>query len=143
MKALSPGKYWEVHGDKLLVTEAFTVHSYSGSPEALTIPQGFVSDGYTGVWNPPDETAAIAHDRAYELQRWDSGEAITFRQANDMLYYLMSTSKDFWTRRLAMTYWIGVTFFGGMFWRDQVKFRMSGIFKRRGPPFGGMPLKMA
>jgi hypothetical protein len=142
-QALSGGEFWKVEGDKLRVTEAFYVYDGSHNPERrLTIPEGFVSDGYTGVWNPPDELPAISHDRAYEFQRWDFGSPVTFEQANNMLYYLMSISKDFWTRRLAMTYWLGVTLFGRMFWRDQVKFSVKGIFRRKSR-FGGMPLKMA
>jgi hypothetical protein len=129
-QALSPGEFWKVEGDKLHVTKAFYVYDGSHNPERrLTIPEGFVSDGYTGVWNPPDEMPAICHDRAYEFQRWDDGTPITFEQANDMLYYLMSTSKDFWTRRLAMTYWLGVTMFGRCFWRRRQTFKARLVFK--------------
>jgi hypothetical protein len=83
------------------------------------------------------------HDAIYEGQRtWDDGTPISFEDANNLLYYLMSISTSWITRRLAYTYWLGVTLFGLMFWRDQVKFSVKGIFTRK-PPFGGLPLKMA
>jgi len=118
LKSLHPGPYWIVQDGRLVVTKQFTVSDDRG--HSLTIPVGFLSDGFTGVYDPADETASIAHDYCYEGPRkWDDGDPITFSEANYLLRYLMRTSWSVMDRLLAWPYYIGVATFGYWFWVRQ------------------------
>ena len=141
LKRLSPGPYWKVENGKLVVTTEFIVKNEYG--KELTVEAGFVSDGYSGIYDPPDENPAIVHDFIYEGHReLDNGTAIDFNDANRFLWYLMWTSKSRITRCLASLYFVGVSWFGLRFWNEHTKFTVKGIFRRKSR-FGGFPLKMA
>jgi len=115
---------------KWIVDSAFTVTNEVG--KKLTIPKGFTSDGYTGVYECPDVVPAVCHDYCYEGPRtWDDGTPIDKYQADEMLYHLMSVSASWTTRRLALLYFWGVQFFGDKYWNARVTFRAGLRMKAR------------
>jgi len=88
-------------------TKEFTVLGPHAGQE-LTVPIRFRFDGYTFAPDLPDLTPAAAHDRAWEVRRWDSGQKITFKDSNDMLWLLMRASDNRLTRESANLYRKGV-----------------------------------
>ena len=125
--------HWDSAKRRWIVDRDFTVtRIVDGKEQRLTIKAGFESDGYTGVYQCVDPLPAIVHDFIYEQCKvLDDGTPITFADANNWLYYLMSISKDFVTRRLAWVYWAGVSIFGRQFWRTSVTFKAREIFRRK------------
>ena len=105
---------WEA-GKKWKVLRDFTVWNRSHT-KSLTTKAGFESDYYSVVPNLPDPVPAVAHDDAFTFQQWDDGASMTETEANDLLYWLMQSSRSMITRMMAWTYYKGVCLFGHFFW---------------------------
>jgi hypothetical protein len=137
--------HWDAKKNRWIVDRDFTMtRVVDGKEQRLTIKKGFESDGYTGVWQCSDVLPAIVHDFIYErCKTLDDGAPITFADANNWLYELMRRSNDWWTQKLAWTYWLGVTMFGRCFWRDRQTFKARLVFKCKSRFNGLPPLKMA
>ena len=110
-------------GRTWLTTCEITVTSRYGMK--LTIPAGFKHDRYTFAPDFPDELPAIAHDFAYVHRKWNDGSLITLCQADDLLYYLMTKSKDKTTRRWSLFYYIGVRLGGRFVWFARKKLKVD------------------
>ena len=122
--------HWDFAKRRWIVDRDFTVTNAVG--QQLTIKAGFESDGYTGVYNPPDVLPAIVHDWIYErCRRLDDGTPITFEQANEWLRYLMCISKSWITRLLAWPYFAGVGMFAWYFWDQYKTFKVKLLFVPR------------
>jgi hypothetical protein len=106
----------ELRAVRYVTTRTITVEA--NNDQALTIPANTYSDGYTLVMQTPDPLPAIAHDYAYTTHRWDSGDQMTRWQADNLLLFLMQSSKSRTTRNLARIYYNGVRAFGGSAWKE-------------------------
>jgi uncharacterized protein Usg len=97
---------------KYITTEEIQV-KIARLKKVLTIPKGFVWDGYSCV---PDFAVlpALVHDYLFIYKEID-GEPVTLWQANRIFFDLMRKSGG-WTKAFSYLYYFGVTAFGWIPW---------------------------